>query len=106
MRLEHVRRRLHALSDAAGVRRCRVHDLRHLAATLMLTAGIPLPLVSKALRHSQVAITADLYGHLTREAATAAADGLGAALDAAAAERAAERAIKGLESGRDHIATT
>lgn len=35
----HVRRHLHALSDAAGVRRCRVHDLRHLAATLMLTNG-------------------------------------------------------------------
>jgi integrase len=94
MRLEHVRRRLHALSDQAGVRRCRVHDLRHLAATLMLTAGVPLPIVSKALRHSQVAITSDLYGHLTREAATAAADGLGATLDAAAAERAAERSAR------------
>jgi hypothetical protein len=60
----------------------------------MITAGVPLPLVSKALRHSQVSITSDLYGHLTREAAHAAADGLRAALDAAAAEFASERAMR------------
>jgi hypothetical protein len=50
---------------------------------LMLTAGVPLALVSKTLRDSNVAITADLYGHLTEEAAQAAADSLGSALDAA-----------------------
>jgi len=41
-----------------------------------------------------VGITADLYGHLTEEAAHAAADGLGSALDVAAAELAAERAVQ------------
>ena len=99
---EHVRRRLHALSDGAGVRRCRVHDLRHLAATLMITSGVPLALVSKTLRHSQVSITADLYSHLTKEAAHAAADGLGAALDAAAAELASERSLRDATTVRSH----
>ncbi len=49
----------------------------------MLTNGAPLALVSKTLRHSQVGITANLYGHLTHEAAHAAADSLGGALDTA-----------------------
>jgi integrase len=104
LRPEYVLRRFHELSDAAGLPRVRVHDLRHLAATLMLASGVPLPLASKMLRHSQVGITADLYGHLTREASLAAADSLGAVLDAAAAELAAERAMQDATTARplDH----
>lgn len=89
LRPEYVRRRLHALSADAGLPRVRVHDLRHLAATLMISAGVPLALVSKTLRHSKVSITVDLYGHLTHEAAQAAADSLGGVLDAATARRSA-----------------
>ncbi len=70
----------------------RIHDLRHLAATLMITAGVPLALVSKTLRHSQVGITSNLYGHLTHEAAQAAADSLVAVLDAASTRLSARRA--------------
>ncbi|MBV8539080.1 MAG: site-specific integrase [Pseudonocardiales bacterium] len=91
LRPDRVLDRFHDLTEQAGLPRVRLHDLRHLAATLMLTSGVPLPLVSKTLRHSQTGITADLYGNLTREAATAAADSLGAVLDAAAAELANER---------------
>ena len=40
-----------------------------------------------------MSITADLYGHLTPEIATSAADTFGAALEAARVERAAERAV-------------
>jgi len=89
LRPEYVRRRLHALSAEAGLPRVRVHDLRHLAATLMISAGVPLALVSKTLRHSKVSITVDLYGHLTYEASQAAADSLGGVLDAATARRSA-----------------
>ncbi len=97
-----VRQRFHKLSDAAGLPRVRVHDLRHLAATIMITVGVPLALVSKTLRHSRTGITADLYGHLTREAATAAADALGATLDAAAAELSAECAMRRATTVRPH----
>lgn len=93
LRPEWVLKRFRELSDAAGLPRSRIHDLRHLAATLMIASGVPLPVASKMLRHSQVGITADLYGHLTREASHAAADGLAAVLDAAAAELANERAM-------------
>lgn len=85
-----VATRFRALAKAAGVPVIRVHDLRHMAATVMISSGVPLPIVSKTLRHSRVGITADLYGHLTREVAVEAADAMGAALDAAAAERKAE----------------
>jgi len=92
LRPEYVLARFLVLTEAAGLPRVRLHDLRHLAATLMLAAGVPLALVSKTLRHSKTAITADLYAHLTREAALAATDSLGDVLDAAAAKLVSERA--------------
>lgn len=65
------------LAKKAGLEPCRLHDLRHLAASLMLASGAPLPLVSKRLGHSSIAITADTYQHLLegvgREAAERAA---------------------------------
>ena len=90
LRPDYVSKRFLRLCEAANVPRIRVHDLRHTCATLLLAGGVPLALVSKVLRHSQVSITVDLYGHLTREVAQGAADVLGAALDAAAAERTAK----------------
>lgn len=42
--------RLRQLSKGAGVPRVTVHDLRHLAATITITAGVPLTVVSKTLR--------------------------------------------------------
>ncbi|MGW7074796.1 hypothetical protein [Streptomyces sp. NPDC054866] len=51
-----------------------MHDLRHLAATLTITAGIPLTVVSKPLRHSTLSTTANLYSHLTQQAAREAVD--------------------------------
>jgi integrase len=52
----------------------RFHDLRHTAATLMLSRGVHPKIVSEMLGHSTVAITLDLYSHVTptmqREAAS------------------------------------
>ena len=93
IRPEHVVKRFGPLCRAAGVPKITIHDLRHTAATLMIGSGVPLAVVSKVLRHTQVSITADLYGHLTPEIATSAADTFGAALDAARAEHAAERTM-------------
>lgn len=39
----------------------RLHDLRHLAATLALTAGVQMKVVSEMLRHKTLAITSDTY---------------------------------------------
>lgn len=66
--------RLRQLSQEAGVPRVTVHDLRHLAATITITAGVPLTVVSKTLRHSTLSTTANIYSHLTQQAAREAVD--------------------------------
>jgi integrase len=52
LRPEYVLRHFYELTEAAAVPRIHVHDLRHLAATIMIAAGVPLAMVSKTLRHS------------------------------------------------------
>jgi site-specific recombinase XerD len=82
--LDHRRR----LTADAGLPAIRVHDLRHIAATIMINQGVPLAVVSKTLRHKNVATTVDLYGHLTRDAAADGVSATCAALDAADAQAA------------------
>ncbi|MFD9367465.1 tyrosine-type recombinase/integrase [Streptomyces sp. NPDC060020] len=74
LRPQGVLDRLRKLSDEAGVPRITVHDLRHLAATITITAGVPLTVVSKTLRHSTLSTTANIYSHLTQQAAREAVD--------------------------------
>jgi integrase len=83
LRPEYVLRHFYDLVKAAGLPRVRVHDLRHLAATIMITSGVPLATVSKTLRHTTLSTTVNIYGHLTRQAAQDAVDAAAAALDAA-----------------------
>jgi integrase len=64
LRPDEVTRLFGALADKAGVRRVRLHDLRHGHASLMLAAGVELPVVSKRLGHSSIGITADTYSHM------------------------------------------
>ena len=52
------------LAIKAGLRPIRLHDLRHGQASLMLAAGVPMPIVSKRLGHSTLTITSDTYSHL------------------------------------------
>jgi integrase len=51
------------LNERAAVPPMRFHDLRHTAATLMLSRGVHPKIVSEMLGHSTVAITLDLYSH-------------------------------------------
>ena len=50
---------------AAGITPIRLHDLRHTWATLALQAGIPAKIVQDRLGHSTVAITLNIYSHVT-----------------------------------------
>ena len=49
--------------DAAGLRRFRLHDLRHFMATEMLQAGVALAVVSQRLDHRRKSTTLDYYAH-------------------------------------------
>jgi integrase len=42
----------------------RFHDLRHTAATLLLTAGVHPKIVQEMLGHSQINLTLDTYSHV------------------------------------------
>ena len=47
----------------SGQPRIRLHDLRHIHATLALQAGVHVKVVSERLGHANVGITLDLYSH-------------------------------------------
>lgn len=49
---------------AAGLPHIKLHGARHTYATLALSAGVPLHIVSKRLGHSTLAVTANVYTHL------------------------------------------
>jgi integrase len=58
----------------AGLPPIRLHDLRHGAATLALTAGVDIKIVQEMLGHSSRAITSDTYTTVLPEVARAAAE--------------------------------
>lgn len=68
-----VTRSFDALVKAAGLRRIRVHDLRHTHATLLLLAGEHPKVVSERLGHASIAITLDTYSHVLPDSQDAAA---------------------------------
>jgi excisionase family DNA binding protein len=57
-------------------RAMRFHDLRHTTATLLLRAGVDVVRVQRILRHSDVRLTADTYGHLVVEDLRAAVNSI------------------------------
>ena len=60
-----LRRSYRPLLERAGLPPVRFHDLRHTAATLLLRQGVHPKIASEMLGHSTVAITLDLYSHVT-----------------------------------------
>jgi integrase len=62
------------LSQAAGLREVKLHDLRHGAASLMLAGGVDVAVVSKRMGHSSVRLTVDTYSHLLEGVGRGAAD--------------------------------
>jgi integrase len=57
-----------------------LHTLRHSAASVMMASGVPLKIVSDILGHASVAITGDIYSHVSPDISREAAAKLAAAL--------------------------
>jgi integrase len=64
-------------TNEAGIDSLRVHDLRHTAASLMISSGASIKAVQRQLGHATATMTLDLYGHLCDDDL----DALGDALD-------------------------
>ena len=75
-----VTREFHALLKGAGLPSVPFHALRHSAATALLTAGVPLRVVSDLLGHSTIVITANIYAAVVPELRREAADAMDRAL--------------------------
>lgn len=89
LRPEYVLRHFRELTAAARLPRIRVHDLRHFAATMMLSSQVPLAMASKTMRHSTLSTTTEIYGHLLRQVGHDAV-------------QAIERALAKATGGGDH----
>ncbi len=53
-----------ALQAQAGVRRVRLHDLRHLHASIAIRAGVDPKVLADRLGHARASFTLDVYTHL------------------------------------------
>ncbi|WP_433220085.1 tyrosine-type recombinase/integrase [Microtetraspora malaysiensis] len=54
--------------------RARLHDLRHVHATTLLLAGVPVHVVAARLGHVDPSITPRVYAHVIRAAEASAAE--------------------------------
>jgi integrase len=60
----------------------RLHDLRHVHATTLLLAGVPVHVVAARLGHADPSITLKVYAHVLREQAAGVADVFAQAIEA------------------------
>jgi integrase len=85
-----------ALRETAGIRRGRLHDVRHTAATHLLTRGVPVHIVSARLGHSSPMVTLSVYAHVLPTGDEQAADVMaGVLVSKAFAETAQTRLLSG-----------
>jgi len=48
----------------AGIRKIRLHDLRHTFGSLLIQSGASIVYVKEQMGHSSIQVTVDTYGHL------------------------------------------
>ena len=71
---DRLTRTFRKLAALAGLPPVRLHDLRHGAASLALSARVELKVVQEMLGHSSIVLTADTYTSVLPDAAHAAAE--------------------------------
>lgn len=70
-----VNRAWEAVCDRAGVRRMRIHDLRHAWGTYLAPRGVSQKAIQAGLRHSRMSTT-EIYVHALKEMKRDAADAM------------------------------
>ena len=64
LRQRNVKTEFRRLLEAAGIRRIRLYDLRHTAATLAVAAGVSVKVISDQLGHASISFTLERYSHV------------------------------------------
>lgn len=64
IRFTTLRYHFNRLLDEAGLPHIRFHDLRHSAASLLLSMGVPIKVVQELLGHNTVDMTLNTYSHV------------------------------------------
>ncbi|MEX1208770.1 MAG: tyrosine-type recombinase/integrase [Acidimicrobiia bacterium] len=64
LRPDRVTNQFRRICEQAGLRRIRLHDLRHTWATIALQEGVNPKVVSEQLGHASISITLDTYSHV------------------------------------------
>ncbi|MGE5455961.1 MAG: site-specific integrase [Ignavibacteriales bacterium] len=62
-----VGRRKNEYCIKAKIKQIKIHDLRHSHATLLLSRGVPITVISKRLGHADMTMTLNVYSHLIPE---------------------------------------
>ena len=58
------RRYFRPVLTKAGLRKIRLHDLRHTFGSLLIQSGASIVYVKEQMGHSSIQVTVDIYGHL------------------------------------------
>jgi integrase len=64
LRPDRVRRQFQQLLADAGLPHMRFHDLRHSAATILMSMGVPAKVVQEILGHANISMTLGIYSHV------------------------------------------
>ena len=64
----------------AGLRKIRLHDLRHTFGSLLIQSGASIVYVKEQMGHSSIQVTVDIYGHLIPSANVSFVDRLDEAM--------------------------
>ena len=59
-----IERKLKEATEAAGVKKIRMHDFRHSCASLLISSGVSIVAVSRHLGHKNIEETLNTYAHL------------------------------------------
>lgn len=76
---ENISQRWKRLLESAGLgqSKARFHDLRHMAASIMLRQGVPMKNAKEILGHADISTTMNIYTHVLPSSAREAAEKIG-----------------------------
>ncbi|MGW3322524.1 tyrosine-type recombinase/integrase [Streptomyces virginiae] len=94
------------LVELSGLPPIRLHDLRHVAASLMLAAGVDVKIVSETLGHSDSRITRDIYQSVMPRAAAEAAEATAAMVPRGSARLPKQKAVEAANEQDGHTMAT